>query len=81
MTREDRITATENQKVLNGRLLFEFINKVLVPRIEMRTVASVVDLFHMEKPDELEDISPLPLCWNVNVLKEKLGANLKWQMF
>ncbi|KAH0712654.1 hypothetical protein KY289_008613 [Solanum tuberosum] len=59
MTREDRITATENQK-----LLFEFINKVLVPRIEMRTVASVVDLFHMEKPDELEDISPLPLCWN-----------------
>ncbi|KAH0633533.1 hypothetical protein KY284_036319 [Solanum tuberosum] len=56
MTREDRITATETQK-----LLFEFINKVLVPRTEMRTVASVVDLFHMEKPDELEDISPLPL--------------------
>ncbi|KAH0696047.1 hypothetical protein KY289_013529 [Solanum tuberosum] len=66
MIREDRITATENQK-----LLFEFINKVLVPRTEMRTVASGVDLFHMEKPDELEDISPLPLCWN---------AAIKWEV-
>ncbi|KAH0696718.1 hypothetical protein KY290_014117 [Solanum tuberosum] len=35
------------------QLLFEFINKVLVPRTEKRTVASAVDLFLMEKLDEL----------------------------
>ncbi|KAH0714747.1 hypothetical protein KY284_007652 [Solanum tuberosum] len=37
--------------------LLLFINKVLVPRTKMRTVASAVDLFHMEKLDELEDIN------------------------
>jgi len=52
-----------------------------VPRTEMRTVASVVDLFHMEKLDELEDINPLPLYWNVSALRDKLGVDLKWQMF
>ncbi|KAH0653129.1 hypothetical protein KY290_031417 [Solanum tuberosum] len=35
----------------------KFINKVLVPRIEKRTVASAADLFLMEKLDELEEIN------------------------
>jgi len=39
------------------QLLFEFINKVLVPRTEKRTVASATDLFLMEKLDELEEIN------------------------
>ncbi|KAH0667682.1 hypothetical protein KY285_028888 [Solanum tuberosum] len=39
------------KKFLKGeyQLLFEFINKVLVPRTEKRTVAFVADLFLMEK--------------------------------
>ncbi|KAH0696343.1 hypothetical protein KY290_013711 [Solanum tuberosum] len=47
------------KKFLKGeyQLLFEFINKVLVPRTEKRTVASVADLFLMEKLDELEGIN------------------------
>ncbi|KAH0650147.1 hypothetical protein KY284_030059 [Solanum tuberosum] len=99
MTREERIMAMENRKVLNGRVfnpgiltkfglsnLFDalvskredvknaglpkrflkgeyklffllFINKVLVPRTEKRTVAYVADLFLMEKLDELEEIN------------------------
>ncbi|KAG5586704.1 hypothetical protein H5410_047138 [Solanum commersonii] len=38
------------KKFLKGeyQLMFEFINKVLVPRMEKRTVASVTDLFLME---------------------------------
>ncbi|KAH0645282.1 hypothetical protein KY284_033166 [Solanum tuberosum] len=39
------------------QLLFEFINKVLVPRTEKRTVASAANLFLMEKLDELEEIN------------------------
>ncbi|KAH0650082.1 hypothetical protein KY284_029994 [Solanum tuberosum] len=39
------------------QLLFEFINKVLVPMSEKRTVASAADLFHMEQLDELEAIN------------------------
>ncbi|KAK4737100.1 hypothetical protein R3W88_000797 [Solanum pinnatisectum] len=47
------------KKFLKGeyKLMFEFINKVLVPRIEMRIVASAADLFLMEKLDELEAIN------------------------
>ncbi|KAH0764666.1 hypothetical protein KY285_000537 [Solanum tuberosum] len=47
------------KKFLKGeyRLLFEFINIVLVPRTEKRTVASVADLFLMEKLNELEEIN------------------------
>ncbi|KAH0742962.1 hypothetical protein KY290_030955 [Solanum tuberosum] len=47
------------KKFLRGeyQLLFEFINKVLVPRSEKRTVASAADLFHMEQLDELEAIT------------------------
>ncbi|KAH0633531.1 hypothetical protein KY284_036317 [Solanum tuberosum] len=47
------------KKFLKGeyQLLFEFINKVLVPRTEKRTVASAVDMFLMEKLDELEEIN------------------------
>ncbi|KAH0650083.1 hypothetical protein KY284_029995 [Solanum tuberosum] len=47
------------KKFLKGeyQLLFEFINKVLVPRTEKRTVASDVDLSLMEKLDELEEIN------------------------
>ncbi|KAH0685566.1 hypothetical protein KY290_017053 [Solanum tuberosum] len=43
-----------------------------VPRTEMRTEASVVDLLHMEKLDELEDINPLPLYWNQATLKREV---------
>ncbi|KAH0686189.1 hypothetical protein KY289_016952 [Solanum tuberosum] len=39
------------------QLMFEFINKVMVPRTEKRTVASAADLFLMEKLDELEEIN------------------------
>ncbi|KAH0746082.1 hypothetical protein KY285_007739 [Solanum tuberosum] len=38
-------------------LLFEFINKVLVPQTEKRIVASAADLFLMEKLDELKEIN------------------------
>lgn len=47
------------------QLMFEFINKVLVPRTKKRIVASVVDLFLMEKLDELEEINlPAIICLN-----------------
>ncbi|KAK4737467.1 hypothetical protein R3W88_001164 [Solanum pinnatisectum] len=39
------------------QLLFEFINKVLVPRSEKRIVAFVTDLFLMEQLDELKAIN------------------------
>ncbi|KAH0686209.1 hypothetical protein KY289_016976 [Solanum tuberosum] len=47
------------KKFLKGeyQLMFEFINKVMVPRTEKRTVASAADLFLMEKLDELEEIN------------------------
>ncbi|KAH0749306.1 hypothetical protein KY290_028538 [Solanum tuberosum] len=47
------------KKFLKGeyQLLFEFINKVLVPRTEKRTVTSAADLFLMEKLDALEEIN------------------------
>ncbi|KAH0702469.1 hypothetical protein KY285_016747 [Solanum tuberosum] len=47
------------KKFLKGeyQLLFEFINKVMVPRTEKRTVASAADLFLIEKLDELEEIN------------------------
>ncbi|KAK4725126.1 hypothetical protein R3W88_027905 [Solanum pinnatisectum] len=47
------------KKFLNGeyQMLFEFINKVLVPRTEKITITSVADLFLMEKLDELEEIN------------------------
>ncbi|WMV49881.1 hypothetical protein MTR67_043266 [Solanum verrucosum] len=37
--------------------MFEFINKVLVPRSEKKNVAFVADLFLMEQLDELEAIN------------------------
>ncbi|KAH0748135.1 hypothetical protein KY290_027367 [Solanum tuberosum] len=47
------------KKFLKGeyQLMFEFINKVVVPRTEKRTVVSAVDLFLVEKHDELEQIN------------------------
>ncbi|KAH0702585.1 hypothetical protein KY290_017900 [Solanum tuberosum] len=39
------------------QLLFEFINKALVPRSEKRIIASAADLFLMEQLDELEAIN------------------------
>ncbi|KAH0743062.1 hypothetical protein KY290_031055 [Solanum tuberosum] len=47
------------KKFLRGeyQLMFEFINKFLVPRTEERTVAFAADLFLMEKFDELEAIN------------------------
>ncbi|KAG5612855.1 hypothetical protein H5410_024136 [Solanum commersonii] len=47
------------KKFLKGeyQLMFEFINKVMVPWTEKRTVASAFDLFLMEKLDELEEIN------------------------
>ncbi|KAH0665067.1 hypothetical protein KY285_026273 [Solanum tuberosum] len=39
------------------QIFFEFINKVLLPQSEKRTVASATDLFLIEKLDELETIS------------------------
>ncbi|KAH0665293.1 hypothetical protein KY290_027559 [Solanum tuberosum] len=47
------------KKFLRGeyQLMFKFINKVFAPRTENITVASSVDLFPMEKFDELEVIN------------------------
>ncbi|KAH0701672.1 hypothetical protein KY285_015950 [Solanum tuberosum] len=47
------------KKFLRGeyQLIVEFINKVLVPRSEKRTVASAADLFLIEQLDELEAIN------------------------
>ncbi|KAG5628683.1 hypothetical protein H5410_000400 [Solanum commersonii] len=47
------------KKLLKGeyQLVFEFINKVLVPRTEKHTVTSAADLFLMEKLVELEEIN------------------------
>lgn len=39
------------------QLYFEFINKVLLPRSEKRTVASASDLFLMEALGKLEEIN------------------------
>lgn len=40
-----------SKKPLKGQyqLYFEFVNKVLLPRIEKRTIATMVDLYLMEK--------------------------------
>jgi len=47
------------KKFLKGeyQILFEYINKVLVPRTEKRTMAFVADLLLIEKLDELDDIN------------------------
>ncbi|KAH0779224.1 hypothetical protein KY290_005651 [Solanum tuberosum] len=47
------------KKFLKGeyQLMFEFINKVVVPGTEKRTMASAADLFLMEKLDELDEIN------------------------
>lgn len=41
------------------QLYFEFVNKVLLPRLEKRTVASTVDLFLMEQLETFEAINLL----------------------
>ncbi|KAH0743919.1 hypothetical protein KY290_031912 [Solanum tuberosum] len=63
------------KKFLKGeyQLLFEFINKVLVSIIEKRTVASVADLFLMEKLDELEEIN-LPV-----IMLEHMHRVMTWK--
>lgn len=40
-----------SKKTLKGqyKLYFEFVNNVLLPRIEKRTIATMVDLYLMEK--------------------------------
>lgn len=55
-------------KFLKGeyQLMFEFINKVLVPKSEKRIVASVTDLYLMEQLDELEAIN-LPVIMLENM--------------
>jgi len=47
------------KKFLKGehQLFFQFVNKVLLPRTEKRTVASSTDLFLMEQLDKLEAIN------------------------
>lgn len=47
------------KKYIKGeyQLTFEFVNKVLVPRTEKRTVASATYLFLMEKPVNVEEIN------------------------
>ncbi|KAH0746063.1 hypothetical protein KY285_007720 [Solanum tuberosum] len=57
--RGDIKRASLPKKFLMGeyQLLFELINKVLVPRSEKRIVASAADLFLMEHLDELEAIN------------------------
>lgn len=37
--------------------MFEFVNKVLVPRNEKSTIASAIDLFIMKKLDYLKEIN------------------------
>lgn len=63
------------KKFLKGeyQLYFEFINKVLLPRSEKRTVASAVDLFLMEQLDKLEAIS-LP-----RIMLEHMHQIMTWK--
>ncbi|KAH0722772.1 hypothetical protein KY290_005420 [Solanum tuberosum] len=64
------------KKFLKGeyQLLFDFINKVMVPRTEKRTVASVADLFLMKKLDELEEIN-LPA-----IMLEHMHRVMTWKL-
>ncbi|KAH0665678.1 hypothetical protein KY285_026884 [Solanum tuberosum] len=73
--RGDVKTAGLPKKFLKGsyQLLFEFINKVLVPRSEKRTVTSTVDLFLMEKLDELDKIN-LP-----SIMLEHMHRVMTWK--
>lgn len=52
-----------SKKFLKGQyqLYFEFVNKVLLPRIEKRTIATMVDINLMEKFSTLVEINPLAL--------------------
>ncbi|KAH0644974.1 hypothetical protein KY284_032858 [Solanum tuberosum] len=63
------------KKFLKGeyQLMFEFINKVMVPRTEKRTVASAADIFLMEKLDELEEIN-LPA-----IILEHMDIVMTWK--
>lgn len=47
------------KKLLNGeyQLLFEFMNKVLLPRYEKRTVASMANLYLMEALSKFDPIN------------------------
>lgn len=49
--------------------MFEFIRKVLVPRIEKRTVTFVANLILIEKLDELEEINlPATILENIHMV-------------
>ncbi|KAH0686307.1 hypothetical protein KY289_017059 [Solanum tuberosum] len=58
------------------QLLFEFINKALVPRSEKRIIASAADLFLMEQLDELEAIN-LPVIMLEHMHKVMTWKNAK----
>ncbi|KAH0714995.1 hypothetical protein KY284_007900 [Solanum tuberosum] len=55
----DMHCADIQKKLMKGeyQLLFEFVNKVLLPRIEKRTIASVTDLFVMEGLSKFEPLN------------------------
>jgi len=63
------------KKLIKGeyQLVFEFVNKVLVPRTEKRTVACVADLFLMEKLVELEEINLL------SIMLEHMHRVMTWK--
>ncbi|KAH0745930.1 hypothetical protein KY285_007587 [Solanum tuberosum] len=66
-------------KFLKGeyQLLFEFINKVLVPQTEKKTITSAADMFLMEKLDELEEIN-LPALM-LNICTGAFGKRRTWE--
>ncbi|KAH0644901.1 hypothetical protein KY284_032785 [Solanum tuberosum] len=74
--RRDIKRAEMPNKFLKGEyhLLFEFINKVMVPRTKKRTMAFAADLFLMEKLDELEEIH-LPA-----IMLEHMHRVMTWKL-
>ncbi|KAH0714930.1 hypothetical protein KY284_007835 [Solanum tuberosum] len=55
----DMHCAVIQKKLMKGeyQLLFEFINKVLLPRTEKHTIASATDLFVMEALSKFEPLN------------------------
>lgn len=56
-------------------MTFEFVNKVMVPRSEKRTVVSAADLFLMEKLSDPEEIN-LP-----TIMLENIHRVMTWKIW
>ncbi|KAK4733854.1 hypothetical protein R3W88_008115 [Solanum pinnatisectum] len=71
------------KKLMKGeyQLLFEFVNKVLLPRSEKRTVASAADLFLMESLCRFEPLNlPVLILEHMHKTVMKRKANMEWDM-